>query len=153
MKKLFPLTVLITITALAIVSCQPDKDPPQPTHTDLLTKAPWKFENSGIDVNRDGNVDVGDLEPCQTDDLVTFFKDNVASFDPKEQKCDPDDMPESVKWSWRDAEQKSLRITYSDGSADDVSDVLELSETRLVLKIAEPGSPVGIADFLIILKH
>ncbi len=153
MKKLFPLASLLMIAAFSFMSCQPDKDPPQPTRTDLLTKSPWKFENSGIDVNKDGTIDVGDLEPCQTDDLVTFFKNNVASFDPKEQKCDPDDVPESVKWTWRDSEQKSLRISYTDGSADDISDVLEISETRLVLKITEPGSSVAIADFLIVLKH
>lgn len=153
MKKLFPLTSLLMIATLSFTSCKPDQDPPKPVHTDLLTKAPWKFENAGMDLNGDGTIDVGDLESCQTDDIVTFFKNNVANFDPKEQKCDPDDVAETVKWSWRDAEQKSLRISYNDGSADDISDILELSETRLVLKQIEPGASAGIADFIIVFKH
>jgi hypothetical protein len=153
MKKLFSTVLVLATICLSFTNCSPEEKPTEPNNAYLLTKTPWKFENAGVDLNKDGTVDVGDLEPCQTDDLVTFFKNNTATLDPKEQKCEPDEVIENVKWSWRDAEQKSIRISYTDGSADDIADVLEISETRLVLKVTEGGSPAGIPDFIIILKH
>ena len=112
--KNFSTLLGLLLSALLFTNCskKSDPDPAPATKTDHLTSSAWKYDNAGIDLNKDGTIDQplssiapGVLQTCQTDNLLTFKKDNSGSVDEGATKCNPaDNATTTFNWSFADNE-------------------------------------------------
>ena len=69
--------------------------------TTLLTKAVWKYDTSGFDLNADGKIDYPDTlaQPCFKDNTYQFNKDSTVVVDEGPIKCNSSD-PQTATYSW-----------------------------------------------------
>jgi hypothetical protein len=81
------LVFTLTISFL-LIAC--GKDDKEPTKTEILTSGSWKFDNGGIDQDRNGTVDISFtsvLPPCALDNSATFNSDYTGINDEGILKC------------------------------------------------------------------
>lgn len=146
-------TTLKTINffLLAIVflyaGCTRDEDKKPATKTELLTAAPWKFSQAGIDLNMDGTIDQPlrpDLIPaCSTDNIFTFSTNGTGVLDENINQCNTG-LPKLSPFTWYFLnEEKEIYISSKilpiiEGNLN----IVELSETRFSV-----GKPVGVHGF------
>lgn len=67
----------------------------------FITSSTWKYDTSGIDLNNDGQVDIGDtvLAPCVKDNTYTFMSDSTGTMDEGPTKCSPSaPQTDPLKW-------------------------------------------------------
>ena len=111
--KIFSPLLCIAITSLPFLSCNKKSDPATPTtKTDQLTLSSWTYENAGIDLDRNGSIDQplstlapALVQPCVTDNRLTFKRDNAGTVDEGPTKCNALDAQTSVfNWSFADNE-------------------------------------------------
>jgi hypothetical protein len=107
MKKALIAACLLLIAA-PFISCKKGNN--APTKTELLAKAAWKYDNAGLDMNRDGTADApvppGFLQACDLDNTITFNSDGTGIVDEGGTKCNgtnPQTAP--FTWSFKDNEQ------------------------------------------------
>lgn len=89
---------------LLCLSCNKDDKPKEPTKTELITASTWKYDNGGIDQNRDGTVDftfesTGLLQPCSLDNTGTFMSGGTGVTDEGATKCNTT-VPQSTPFTW-----------------------------------------------------
>lgn len=105
MKKTFSFILLASF----IASCQKDgAKNTEPTKTDVLVQSSWKFDNAGIDTNKDGTIEFdisSQIQACLKDNTITFTKNNTGTVDEGPTKCDPA-SPQTlpITWSFADNE-------------------------------------------------
>ena len=118
--KIFSSFIGILLGIISFTSCNKKSDPDtnQSTKTDQISASAWKYENAGIDFNKDGNIDQalsalapGVIQPCQTDNTITFKKDNSGVVDEGASKCNTAD-PQTTNFNWNFTENETnLNIT------------------------------------------
>lgn len=152
MKRIAP--ILACLLVIVFAGCKKNKG--GQTRTDLLAKAAWKFDNAGLDMNRDGTADApvppGFLQSCDTDNTLTFNADGTGIADEGATKCvatNPQSAP--FTWSFKDNEQViNLSNAIFGGLNGDVK-VKTLNDTQLELhKEINAGTIVNVIVFL---KH
>lgn len=140
--------------------CQKDtnEEPAPDPKTMLITAAPWKYDNAGVDGDRNGSIDVPLLTPlpaCITDNFLTLLAGGTGSVDEGPAKCDPS-IPQSTPATWSFASSQTLLNLGGSGlfGVSGQFKIVELSTTRLYLSkdTTLPGRPVPIA-LIIQLKH
>ncbi len=140
--------------------CQKDsKEEPAPDpKTTLITAAPWKYENAGVDGDRNGSIDVPLLTPlpaCVLDNFLTLSAGGTGSVDEGAAKCDAS-IPQSTSATWSFASNQTVLNLGGSGlfGVSGQFKIIELSTTRLYLSkdTTLPGRPVPIA-LIIQLKH
>ncbi len=91
----------LMLTAASIISCGKD-DAPSKTKTELITQAAWKFESEGIDMDKNGTIEVptGEVEDCNKDDVFTFNTGGTGIRDEGGTKCGVAD-PQSEPFAWQ----------------------------------------------------
>ena len=96
-------TLSILIVVLALAACGKSTSNNNNTNTNvvLLTKATWKFDTAGVDLNRDGIIDQADetLESCFKDNTYIFKTDSTVFVDEGPTKCDGGD-PQTATYPW-----------------------------------------------------
>jgi hypothetical protein len=127
------------------------------TKTELITQSSWKYDNASLDLDRNGTPDSplppGFLEPCDTDNTITFKSDGSGVADEGASKCDPA-APQSspFTWTFKDNEQT---IAFSNidfaGLSGDVK-VVTLNDTKLELH-KEVNAGFAIVNVIVYLKH
>ena len=67
----------------------------------LITQSTWRYDTSGIDLNKDGVVDIGDtlFQPCTKDNVYTFKSDSTGTMDEGLTKCIAA-SPQMVPFTW-----------------------------------------------------
>ena len=141
--KIFPSFIGIVLPVLLFTGCQKksDPDPNQTTKTDLLSKSTWKYENAGIDQDKNGTIDLaistiapGVILTCQTDNILTFKSNNSGTVDEGATKCNTGDATTtSFNWNFADNET-ALNISNNVFSImNGKSKIVTLSETALTL--------------------
>jgi hypothetical protein len=101
-NKLFAIVIL---SSILFVACKKkDSDSPGGSNkTALLTQSSWKFNNAGIDPNKDGTIDTdisGFISACLKDNTVSFSStNNSGTMDEGASKCNTSD-PQSVPFTW-----------------------------------------------------
>ena len=99
MKVLSLLSLLSTVLILG--SCQKDDstNTTTKTKTELITLKAWKYNDAKIDTDNNGTGDqaipAGVIEPCQTDNAITFTTNGSGTIDEGPTKCDAGD-PQSI---------------------------------------------------------
>ena len=141
--KIFSSLIGILLFAVLFTSCQKksDPDPNQTTKTDLISKSTWKYENAGIDQDKNGTIDVAisTLAPnlilsCQTDNILSFKVNNSGTVDEGATKCNTADATTTnFNWNFADNET-SLNISNNVFSImNGKSKIVTLTETALAL--------------------
>jgi hypothetical protein len=94
--------VATCVLCLMLFACGKD-EPKEPTKTELLTSATWKYDNGGVDANHDGTIDVnfsaGVLPACTLDNVATFSSNNTGVADEGATKCTTT-APQSSPFTW-----------------------------------------------------
>jgi len=155
-KNLFPL-LGITIT---IVCCQKSNDAKNndTSKMSLITRAAWKYEDAGLDANKDGQKDTelppGFVMPCEKDNLLTFKSDGTGILDEGPTKCDAGN-PQTAAFTWSLKNEETI-INFSEtvfgGIKGDVM-LKNITSTRMEIhKEINIGLPQTV-NAVVILKH
>ena len=141
MKIFFALAGL-SFLGIGFLSCSKDsKTVSTATKTDNLVASAWVYENSGVDNDRNGTIDVPLstiaptlIQPCKIDNPLTFKKDNTGSTDEGATKCTATD-PQTSSFIWNFADNEaSINISNSIFSlVNGKSKIVTLNSTSLVL--------------------
>ena len=140
------------------ISCNRNDAPAQPTKTSVITQATWKYDNAGIDGDRNGTIDfpppAGILSSCMIDNTLTLSPNGTGVVDEGATKCNPTDpQSASITWSFADNET-SLKL--GGGGILGISGqfkILELSATKLSLSKDTTVPILGTVALIAILKH
>jgi hypothetical protein len=125
----FTLTFSFLLTACG-------KDDKEPTKTEILTSGSWKFDNGGIDQDKNGTVDIsftsGILPACALDNSATFNSDYTGINDEGLLKCG---TAQTTPFNWSFASNETA-INISGTGVLGISGqfkILELNATRFGL--------------------
>src|SRR6478672_8767305 len=108
------LTVVLLFCSL--LSCKKKKE--EPTKTQLITSSSWKYDNGGIDQDRNGSVDftfesTGLLQPCILDNTGKFNSDGSGLADEGATKCNTT-APQTTAFTWSfQNNETELKLTGS----------------------------------------
>jgi len=150
--KNFAILFVVMITA-----CSEKENTPETSNTDLITAGEWKYENAGMDANRDGNIDLSisaQLQPCQTDNTLTFSSNGTGMISEGATKCDPN-APQTSPITWSFANNEGT-LNLSGGGIIGVSGqfkIVTLDRTTLKLSKDTTVSPFGQIALVVHLKH
>jgi hypothetical protein len=150
--------LLLPLLSLIVFSCGKDDQPKQPTKTEIIAQATWKYDNGGIDNDKNGTVDIPAtgalLLACQADNTLLLNTNGTGVIDEGTTKCnttDPQSMP--ITWNFTNNET-ALRL--SGGSVLGIGGefkVLELSTTKLSLSKDTTIAFLGPVALVLNLKH
>ncbi|HEX9513647.1 MAG TPA: lipocalin family protein [Puia sp.] len=105
------------------------------SRTTLITAASWKFDSAGIDLNKDGIIDVVDttLLPCQKDNTYTFNKDSTGVMDEGATKCNSTDpQTTAFTWSFSGTGQSVIKSNANPLLANGIN-IFSMTSTKMVL--------------------
>jgi hypothetical protein len=143
---------------LAIGCNQKDASPPAPTKTEVITQASWKYDNAGIDGDRNGTIDfpppAGILVPCLTDNTLTLSANGTGTVDEGATKCAASD-PQTAALNWSFADNETA-LQISGGNVLGITGkfkILELSATKLSLSKDTTVPVLGTVALIAVLKH
>jgi hypothetical protein len=132
-----------------------DNTPAVDTKTTQITAASWKYDNAGVDADRNGTIDSPlpvALPACLRDNTLTLSTNGTGTVDEGASKCDPA-APQTTPATWSFANNQT--VLNLGGSGIGVSGqlkIIELSATNLTLSkdTTVIGFPVAI---IVQLKH
>lgn len=159
MKRLKQLLSSFAIFLIA-ASCQKSEDniDNDTSKMALLTKAAWKYEDAGLDLNKDGVKDTelppGFVLACDKDNVLTFKSDGTGTLDEGASKCDQAN-PQTSAFTWSFKNDETV-INFSDqlfsGIEGDIT-LKSLTSTRMeILKEVSVGASQSV-NAIVILKH
>jgi hypothetical protein len=92
----------LPILALA-VSCDKDEDNSSDnTKTPIITQSAWKFENAGVDIDKNGTIELdisNQLEACARDNTYKFEANGSGTVNEGATRCNSS-APQTVPFSW-----------------------------------------------------
>lgn len=154
-NKLFVLSII----AIAFFSCKKDDSSPPAatTKTTILAEQSWKFNNAGLDPNKDGTIDMdlsGQIPPCLTDNTVSFSSNGNGTVDEGVAKCNTAD-PQTIPFTWSFASNETLININGNAIAGKGGQykVVALTSTQLSLSKDTTVAPIGATTFVVNLKH
>jgi len=124
---------------LCLLSCDKgDSKSSEPTKTELITKSAWKYDNAGIDLDKNGVIDIpppaGTLEACATDNFLTLTANGQGTVDEGPTKCDAG-FPQSAPVTWTFSSSETV-LNLGGGGVLGINGqfkILELSDIKLSL--------------------
>jgi len=101
LKQVLIVPLFTFLGIVAVVAACKKSNSSDGSRTTLITKAAWKYDLSGVDLNKDGAIDLPDTTalPCEKDNTYLFKKDSTGVADEGATKCDPTD-PQSSNFNW-----------------------------------------------------
>lgn len=102
--KFYIFTTALTLTAsLLLFSCKKDSaTTTNPTKTELITRAAWKYDDAGADADKNGTIDISltsQIPSCSTDNFLTLSANGTGTVDEGPTKCDPS-APQTTPLTW-----------------------------------------------------
>lgn len=151
--------LLCAALSVCLLSCDKDSDETaQPTNTELIAKASWKYENAGIDIDKNGTIESplpsSLIQPCLTDNTLTFTANGSGTLDEGATKCDPT-LPQTTQITWSFTNNETT-LNLSGGGLLGVSGqvkIIALTEDRLTLSKDTSLPIVGAVALVANLKH
>ena len=149
------LVFTLMISFLLLPACS--KDDKQPTKTEILTNGIWKFDNGGIDQDKNGTVDINFttaiLPACVFDNTVSFSSNGTGVTDEGLNKCNPAG-PQTTPFNWNFVSNETA-INISGSGLLGISGqfkIVELSDTRFGLSKDTAVSGFNVS-MIVNLKH
>jgi hypothetical protein len=141
--------------SIIMLSCKKDSST-SATKTDLITKAAWKYQDAGADIDKNGTIDLSissQLQECEKDNTLTLKADGTGTLDEGATKCDPSD-PQSSNVSWSFSNNETL-LNFTGAGILGISGQFKiLSLTETALSFSKDTTLNGTAISLLIqLKH
>jgi hypothetical protein len=149
--------LLLLGLSLVTFNCKKNEAEVQ-TNTQLISSSSWKYDDSGLDINKDGvidtNVPAGYLLQCDLDNQLTFKADGSGIVDEGASKCEPA-SPQTAPFNW-EFKNGETEISFSSpvfsGFGGDVK-IKSLTTTKLALqKEINIGAPTTV-NIIVNLKH
>jgi hypothetical protein len=155
-NKLF----ILSIIAIVFFSCKKDDSSSTgtaTTNTTILAEQSWKFNNAGLDPNKDGTIDVevsDQIPACLKDNTVSFSSSGNGTVDEGTAKCNNAD-PQTVPFTWGFASNETLININGNAIAGKGGQykVVALSSTQLSLSKDTTVALLGATTFVVNLKH
>jgi hypothetical protein len=156
MKKnlsIFCLLALAFCIAWAACSKSDSNNNNNNTNVTLITKSTWKFDTSGIDMDKNGTIDEEDpiLEPCFKDNTFLFSKDSTVVMDEGADKCSSNQQTGTYSWSITNGNPAILKSTVNPILAEGVK-ISILTDTKLTVYKDTTFGPFSIR-YIMSLKH
>jgi hypothetical protein len=151
---ILPLTALFLTLLWASCSKSHSVDNPNNTTTSLVTQASWRYDTSGIDLNKDGIVDIGGdtlITACEKDDVYTFKSDSTGTIDEGATKCHPAD-PQTVPFKWSITGNATVLTATAPPLLNGSINILTLTSAKFVLYKDTSVSGISVR-YLVSLKH
>jgi len=97
------------------------------SRTELITQSAWKFEYFGTDANKDGQVEISQLDDCNDDDTITFSTNGTGVTNQGSDVCSGSNQTDNWNWSFTNNES----VVHID--IDELGDIniTTLSDTQL----------------------
>ncbi|MFN2438954.1 MAG: hypothetical protein ABR503_07120 [Chitinophagaceae bacterium] len=154
----FPLFIC-SCFCLAFLGCQKDNSGSSaPTKTELITKSSWKYDNAGIDIDKNGVIDIpppaGTLEACATDNFLLLASNGTGNVDEGPTKCNAG-SPQSVALTWSFANNETA-LNLNGGGVLGINGqfkILELTDIKLSLSKDTTIPFFGPVALIANLKH
>ncbi len=154
---LLPVLALTLLTACDKKDPDTDTDTPDPK-TVLITSGAWKYESSGIDLDRNGVTDGPlpvALPACALDNSFTLSANGTGTVDEGAIRCDPA-LPQTSAATWSFADNQTTLNLNGSGlfGVGGKFKLLELTATKLTLSkdTTPPGIPVTVG-LIVQFKH
>lgn len=125
--------LLLAAVAIALPACK--KDDGAAKEEILTSKSCWKQTKSESydDTTKQWSDDT--IDDCDKDDCTSFKSDKTLTIDEGAVKCDPSD-PQSTPGTWSlSSDGKTMTLTDTGLGITLTGNVVELSDTKLVLEI------------------
>ncbi|MHA4807930.1 hypothetical protein ACX0G9_07480 [Flavitalea flava] len=122
----------------------------------LITQTAWKYDTSGIDVNKDGIISAGDfgdatVETCTKDNSYQFKKDSSGTMDEGSLKCSSSD-PQTLPFHWNFTNNQTALVATFNPLLSGGVNIISLTDTKFV--VYKDTSYLGAnVRYLISLKH
>lgn len=124
------------------------------SRTEILAESSWKFDNAGLDMDRNGTVDSplppGFLQPCDTDNTITFESDGTGMVDEGPSKCNGSaPQTSSFTWSFKDNEEIITFTNFAFGGLNGDVKVKTINNSQLELhKEVNVGMIVNVIVYM-----
>lgn len=156
--KIFSSLLLLLLISIGFFACQKESSVAVETKAALLTSGAWLHESSGVDVDKNGTIELS-LEAagvplCRLDNVLTFRKDNSAVADEGTTKCNTAD-PQTSQFNWQFADNETA-LLFSGNVFTQLNgkfSIRTLSKTTLSLSKDTTVTGFGNVAVLVNLKH
>lgn len=156
--KIFSSLLLLTVLCAGFFACKKESSPAAETKADLLTSGAWQHESSGVDVDKNGTIELtleaAGVPACRLDNVLTFRKDNTAIADEGATRCNTAD-PQTTQFDWQFADNETA-LVFSGNVFTQLNgkfSIRTLSQTSLSLSKDTTVSPFGNVSVIVNLKH
>jgi hypothetical protein len=153
MKSNYLFGVLLSVL---FVSCDKKDNDDAPTKTELMTSSSWKYENAGLDTDRNGTIEIsadGNVPACLKDNLISFSANGTGTVAESTNVCPGAAASTAITWSFSNNEQN---LTLGGGGIAGISGtfkLLALNTTTLSLGRDTTVPLFGTVQLIINLKH
>lgn len=153
MKSTYLFAVLFSV---AFVSCDKKDDDKETSKTELITSTSWKYENAGIDNDRNGTIELNvdsQIPTCLKDNVITFAVGGTGTVAESTNVCPGAAASTAITWSFSNNEQT---LTLGGGGIAGISGsfkLLALNTTTLSLGRDTTVPVFGNVQLIINLKH
>lgn len=136
------------------------EEPAQITKTDYIAAGTWKYDNAGIDQDKNGTIDYNLsvvaptlVQVCKTDNGITFNRDKSGVTDEGATKCSTTD-PQTTSFNWNFADSETALEVSNNISAimNGKSKILTLTTTAFTLSRDTVLGGMNVA-LVVLLKH
>jgi len=124
------------------------------TTTSLVTQTSWRYDTSGIDLNKDGTVDVGGdslIATCEKDDIYTFKSDSTGTIDEGTVKCNASD-PQTIPFKWSINSTQTVLTASAPPLLNGSINIFSLTSAKFILYKDTTVSGISVR-YLVSLKH
>lgn len=144
---------------LTLLSCSKEgSNSSAPTKTELITKSSWKYDNAGLDVDKNGVIDIpapaGTLEDCETDNFLILSANGRGTVDEGPTKCFVG-APQTVPITWAFSNNETI-LNLNGGGVLGINGqfkIIELTDAKLSLSKDTTISLFGSVALIANLKH
>ena len=153
MKKLLWIVPSLITLSILWAACSKNSSNNSNSRVTLMTQAIWKYDTSGIDLNKDGNIDLADtLQACFKDNTYQFKTDSTVIVDEGATKCNSTD-PQTATYSWKISSGNPAILT-SNADPIFVSGLTVQTLTSTRLTVYKDTTIQGISFWYVLsLKH
>jgi hypothetical protein len=147
------------IFSLALFGCKKDDSSSSggSTNATLISQQSWKFNNAGLDPDKNGTIDMdvsSQIPTCVTDNSVSFSTNGSGVSDEGATKCNTAD-PQTVPFTWSFASNETMINISGNAIAGKGGQykIIALSSTQFTLSKDTTVPIIGATAFIVNLKH